>query len=135
MSDYDLNKLEQTRFDKMQRLRENGQEPFPTKVERSHTNAEAISTFEADETEDIQATLVGRIRSLRPMGKVLFMHVEDGSGQIQFFFRQNEVGDEALDLLKREYDLGDFIQASGKMFRTKAGEVSLWVRTSCHLPE
>jgi lysyl-tRNA synthetase class 2 len=55
------------------------------------------------------------------------MHVEDGSGQVQFFFRQNEVGDEALDLLKREYDLGDFIQASGKMFRTKAGEVSLWV--------
>jgi lysyl-tRNA synthetase class 2 len=127
MADHELNKLEQTRFEKMERLRAAGHEPYPARVERSHTGAEARAAFEADENAQVKVTLVGRIRSLRPMGKVAFAHVEDGSGQLQFFFRQSEVGEDGLELFKREFDLGDFIQASGKMFRTKAGEVTLWV--------
>lgn len=127
MTDEQYSKLEQTRIEKMERLRASGHEPYPARVERSHTNAEAIAAFEADEEAEVQVKLVGRIRSLRPMGKVLFAHVEDGTGQLQYFFRQNDIGEEALALLKREFDLGDFIEASGKMFRTRAGEVSLYV--------
>jgi lysyl-tRNA synthetase class 2 len=61
------------------------------------------------------------------MGKVTFAHVEDGSGRIQFFFRANDIGEEQLDFFKDHFDLGDFIQARGKIFRTRTGEISLWV--------
>ena len=64
---------------------------------------------------------------MRPMGKLVFTHIEDGFGRIQLFVRQNEIGDEQLALLKSEYDLGDFIQATGEMFRTRTGEASLKV--------
>jgi lysyl-tRNA synthetase class 2 len=75
----------------------------------------------------VQVTLAGRLRSMRPMGKITFAHIEDGTGRVQLFFRANDIGKENLDFLKNKYDLGDFIQANGHMFRTKAGEVSLWV--------
>ena len=121
--------LEQNRIDKLLRLREQGMEPYPARSERTHTNLEAIADFEKTEkdenSEPVKATLVGRIRSMRPMGKLVFTHIEDGSGTIQLFIRANDVGVEQLDLLKKEFDLGDFIQASGDLFRTRTGEVSL----------
>mgnify|MGYP003378357673 FL=1 len=56
--------------------------------------------------------------------------IEDGSGRIQLFIRQNEVGDETYEnLLKRLLDLGDFVEASGPLVRTKTGEPSCQVQT------
>jgi lysyl-tRNA synthetase class 2 len=125
--------LEQTRLEKLERLRSQGQEPYPNRVERTHTSLEAIQAFEAAEAseaqEPIQVTLTGRIRSMRPMGKITFAHMEDGSGRIQLFFRSNDVGQENVDLFNREFDLGDFIQASGELFRTRTGEITLRVRS------
>lgn len=128
--------LEQNRFEKLERLRAQGMEPYPNRAERTHTSLEAIRAFEAAEAtlpatpaEPVQVTLAGRLRSMRPMGKITFAHIEDGDGRVQFFLRTNEVGVEALDLFNREFDLGDFIQASGEMFRTRTGEVTLRVET------
>lgn len=130
-TDHQFTKLEQTRLEKMNRLREQGIEPYPTKSHRTHNSVEAIEAFESTEKDEdaqaIRATLVGRIRSMRPMGKLSFTHIEDGYGKIQLFIRANDVGPEQLDLLKKEFDLGDFIQAEGELFRTKTGEVSLRV--------
>jgi lysyl-tRNA synthetase class 2 len=121
--------LEQTRFEKVQRLRAQGLEPYPTRAEVTHTTAEARQLFEAGEaagaTDPTQVTLAGRIRAIRPMGKIIFTHIEDGAGRIQLFLRANDLGQDALDLFNREYDLGDFIQAQGAMFRTRTGEVTL----------
>ncbi|MDH5506422.1 MAG: lysine--tRNA ligase [Anaerolineae bacterium] len=127
--DHEYNALEKTRIEKMERLREQGIEPYPGRAERTHSSSEAILAFEGgeDSGESVRATLAGRIRSMRPMGKVVFVHIEDGDGRVQLFFRANDVGDEALGQFKREYDLGDFVQASGEMFRTRTGEVSLRV--------
>jgi len=123
--------LEQIRLEKLRRLREMGHEPYPTRAERTHTSLEAIQAYEAQEKAGgqtvIKATLAGRIRAIRPMGKITFAHIEDGAGRIQLFFRADEVGEEQLDLFNRYFDLGDFIQASGEMFRTRTGEVTLRV--------
>lgn len=137
MSDTKFTHLEETRLEKMNRLRESGHEPYPNQATRTHNSTEAIAAFEAvegadgvvPEGQEVKATLVGRLRSMRPMGKVVFAHVEDGAGRIQFFFRANDIGREALDLFKKNFDLGDFVQAEGRIFRTKTGEVSLWVET------
>ena len=69
---------------------------------------------------------------MRPMGKITFAHIEDGGGRVQLFLRANELGQEQLDLFNREFDLGDFVQASGEMFRTRTGEVTLRVSLFPH---
>src|SRR3970040_3008567 len=124
--------LERRRLEKVQRLREQVTVPYHTKGERTHTSQEAISAFEEAEKlgegQSVEATLVGRIRSMRPMGKVSFAHIEDGAGRVQLFLRANELGEEQLDLFNREFDLGDFVQASGEMFRTRSGEITLRVK-------
>ncbi|MGE5072354.1 MAG: lysine--tRNA ligase [Anaerolineae bacterium] len=122
--------LEKIRLQKIEDLRAAGVEAYPTRAERTHTSAEAIAAFAAAEAagQEVQATLAGRIRATRAMGKVSFAHIEDGAGKVQLFFRANELGPERIDFFNKNFDLGDFIQASGVMFRTKTGEVTLHVR-------
>ena len=126
----ELSDLEKIRVQKMQAMRQRGVEPYPTRANPTHTVQQAVDAFLKSETEGgeaVQVTLAGRLRSLRPMGKVSFGHIEDGSGKVQLFFRLNEVGEEAMQILREDYDLGDFLEASGVMFRTRTGEISLHV--------
>jgi lysyl-tRNA synthetase class 2 len=122
--------LEKIRLQKIEELRAEGVEPFPTRAQRTHTSLEAIAAFEAAEKQgqEVRVTLAGRIRAARPMGKLSFAHIEDGAGRVQLFFRSNELGQEQVDFFNKMFDIGDFIQASGTMFRTKTGEVTLQVQ-------
>ncbi len=121
--------LEKIRLQKIEEMRAEGIEPYPLRAERTHTSAQAIAAFaEAEKTGgEIRATLAGRIRAVRPMGKITFAHIEDGDGKIQLLLRADELGKEQVDLFNHLFDLGDFIQASGVMFRTRTGEVTLQV--------
>ncbi len=122
------NDLERIRLEKLERLRQVGMEPYPNRVERTHTTAEAIRTFEAaSEDETIEVTVVGRLRSIRTMGKSTFAHIEDGAGRLQLYLRADELGAEAFDRFNDDFDLGDFLQAQGRMFRTRTGEATLRV--------
>ena len=127
MAEY--NSLEKIRLQKLEELQAEGVEVYPTRARRTHLSTEAIAEFEAKENEavEVKAILAGRLRASRAMGKVSFAHIEDGAGRIQLFFRANELGKERVDLFNRMFDLGDFIQAEGVMFRTKSGEVTLHV--------
>lgn len=127
--------LEKIRLEKIEELRKEGVEPYPTRAERTHTSAEAIAAFEATEKAspegqhpvEVKATLTGRIRAARAMGKLTFAHIEDGAGRIQLFLRMNELGQERVDWFNKMLDIGDFIQATGVMFRTRTGEATLHV--------
>jgi len=121
--------LEKIRLQKLDELRAEGVEAYPTRAHRTHLSADAIQEFETAEKEgrELRVTLAGRIRAMRPMGKISFAHIEDGAGKIQLFFRLNEVGKENLDFFNKMFDIGDFIQAEGVMFRTKSGEITLHV--------
>jgi lysyl-tRNA synthetase class 2 len=128
-----FNDLERIRFKKIKRLRDQGIDPYPIHAEQSTTSREAVAAFESGEKqtppvkpEDV--TLAGRIRGMRPMGKLAFAHIEDRSGRIQLFFRINELGEERLKLLVEDFDLGDFIQVSGELMRTRTGEITLLVK-------
>jgi lysyl-tRNA synthetase class 2 len=119
------------RLTKLDELAGAGIDPYPPRLDRprSHTADQAIAAFEQAEADPaappVLVNLAGRMLSRRIMGKVGFAHVEDGSGQVQIFVRKDVVGDEPYDLLfKRLLDLGDFIAVSGRMVRTKTGEVS-----------
>jgi lysyl-tRNA synthetase, class II len=124
-----LNELEQLRVDKVERLRARGIEPYPRRSARTHTTEQAIHSFMAStEGGVVQGTVVGRLRSIRKMGKVSFAHIEDGYGRLQLYLRADDLGHDLLELFNQEFDLGDFVQAGGRMFRTRSGEVSLHVQ-------
>ena len=127
----EYNDLEKIRLEKIMRLRANGIEPFPTRANPTHTTQAALQAFSLVESagsqDPVQATLAGRLRAIRLMGKINFAHIEDGSGRIQLFFRINELGEEAMRQLAEDFDLGDFIEATGELFRTRTGEITLRV--------
>jgi len=135
--DENRNVLEQNRLDKLKRIIAAGVQPYPTRTQVTHRTVDAIKEFEVrekqtppgTEMEKSEITIAGRLRSLRPMGKITFAHVEDGSGRLQIFLRVNDLGQEKMDFFAHEFDLGDFLQATGYLFRTKTGEITLFVQS------
>lgn len=129
----DLNEQQQQRLDKAEELRARGIDPYPPRSRRTHSAAEALSRFAQLEPEldggalPDAVTVAGRVSSIRNMGKSIFAHARDGSGAIQLYLRRDNVGDDAFELFRRMIDLGDFVEASGHLFRTRTGEISLEV--------
>jgi len=74
----------------------------------------------------IRVKVAGRIMTRRLMGKASFTHIQDMSGQIQLYIRQEDVGQEHYETFKH-WDLGDIIGAEGTIFKTKTGELSVKV--------
>lgn len=129
----EYSELEKIRLAKMERLRAAGMEPYPSRAQRTHTTAQALADYAqhavADEhTPQGGYTVAGRLRGIRVMGKAAFAHIEDGAGRLQLYFRSNDLGADKFKLFVDNFDLGDFVQAEGGLFRTKAGEITLWVR-------
>ncbi|HIQ01685.1 MAG TPA: lysine--tRNA ligase [Anaerolineales bacterium] len=122
----ELSDLERQRLEKLERLREKGWDPYPLRVERTHTAAEALAAYEAG-AEGMKVTVTGRLRSLRMMGKASFAHLEDESGRIQLLLRMNDLGEQVYETFKRDFDLGDFVEAKGTLMRTRTGEISVQV--------
>lgn len=120
------------RLQRLQTLRERGVNPYPNRVTRSHTVAEALQHFEEWRDEERTITLVGRIRLLRDQGKAAFVQLEDGSGRIQIYCRINDLGEENFKTFKM-LDIGDFIQVSGFLFLTRTQARTLHVRELCLL--
>jgi lysyl-tRNA synthetase class 2 len=115
----------QAKLDKLAQVRDFGMDPYPEKSERDFTNKEAIERF--DELTARKITLVGRVRSLRPMGGSAFAHIEDESGKMQLFFNKANMPEDLFRLFTKSAELGDFVQVSGELFKTKTEEKSLKV--------
>ncbi|MBE2220951.1 MAG: lysine--tRNA ligase [Anaerolineae bacterium] len=122
---WEKTRLEEQRLEKLERIKEAGIEPYPLRVARSHTSLAAINAFNED--EELVVTVCGRLVSMRDMGKTVFAHIEDGYGRIQLFLRREEIGEESHQVFRKLLDLGDFVQATGALFCTRAGEVSVRV--------
>ena len=144
----DFGDQEQSRLAKLNQLRAMGVDPYPPRAHRTHTAQQAIAAFEEWEAgqkaedhsvlstehsalEPPRVTVAGRLRLRRAGGKVTFAHIEDESGRVQLFFRINDLQEKPWDYesVNDLLDLGDFIQASGFMFRTRTGEVTLNVQS------
>src|SRR5579863_7866117 len=116
----------ETRLQRLSTLREQGINPYPNSVERTHTIAEILQHFNEWQGSDGSFTLTGRVRFRRIQGKISFFRIEDGTGSIQLYFRINDLGEEAYKTIKL-LDIGDFIQVRGYLFLTRTGERTLHV--------
>jgi lysyl-tRNA synthetase, class II len=111
---------------KLEELRARGIEPYPTTFARTMANAEAVTRF--DELADTEISVAGRLVSRRIMGKASFGHIADGTGRIQLFVKEDQIGPEQYCTFRDLYDLGDVVGATGRLMKTRAGEISVEVR-------
>ena len=119
----DLNQLMQIRRDKLNKLKEEGKNPFEiTKFNRTHTSKQIMDNYEELEGKDV--TVAGRLMAKRIMGKASFCHIQDGDGKIQSYVSINELGEDSYKHFKED-DIGDIIGITGFVFKTKTGEISI----------
>ena len=127
--------LRQVRLEKLKKIKALGIDPYPAKFVKEQ------SCSQAKEMEGEKVSVAGRLRGLRGHGGLLFADLVDESGKIQLFFSKKDIGEEKFKLLEL-LDLGDFIGATGTVFKTQAGELtvkvadfSILTKTLLPLPE
>lgn len=119
----ELNEILQVRRDKLSELQLSGNDPFQiVKYDVTHKTGEILANFE--EFEDKQVSLAGRLMSKRGMGKSSFCDIQDVDGRIQIYVRINDVGEEQYESFKK-LDIGDIIGVTGRVFKTRMGEISI----------
>ena len=119
----DMNQLMKVRREKLDKLREEGKDPYKiTKFERTHTSKEIVDNY--DELEGKDVTVAGRIMAKRIMGKASFCHIQDSTGKIQSYVSINDLGEESYKQFKED-DIGDIIGITGFVFKTRTGEISI----------
>lgn len=114
-----------TKLEKLENIKNAGMDPYPEKAERDFPNGEVLERF--DEFNARNLTLAGRVKSFRPMGNAAFAHIEDESGKIQIFLSKKAMDGEKYKLFVKNIEIGDFIEAKGKLFKTKQEEKTLEV--------
>ena len=90
--------LIEIRRQKVARLRELGVNPYPYSFRRTMNTASLLDGFDARIDGD-EVAVAGRLMAIRPMGKAVFAHLQDESGRIQLYFKRDELGERAFEIL------------------------------------
>lgn len=117
----------EVRKQKLNALREEGTNPYPSIVERTETCADVRTHFDAWASENRILVLAGRLMMTRVHGAMIFADLRDASGQLQIQVTVDRVGEESFNRFRDRMDPGDFVEARGTLFRTKRGEETLAV--------
>ena len=133
MSSFPIVELRNVRLNKVEALRAKGINPYPSRCSRTHYAETIINDYEAHEGQTV--TVAGRLMSVREHGKLAFGHIQDQTGRIQLYMRKDDLkptdaaegnlGFEDIGLL----DIGDFVEATGTVTKTKRGEISVLTNT------
>jgi lysyl-tRNA synthetase, class II len=118
-----------TKAEKLEKLNTAFGTAYPEKSDRTHTTAEAVADFKALSESGVEIIVAGRIRSLRTMGKIAFAHIEDGSGRIQIFLSESDLGSDVFRLFSDAVEMGDFVNVRGTLFLTKKDEKTVAVKS------
>jgi lysyl-tRNA synthetase, class II len=116
---------------KLEQIQALGFEAFPREFRWSHTAADLVREYTSAQAAELEAAkkevrVAGRILSYRLMGKAGFAHLQGGGKRIQIYVKKDVVGERGFQLFQL-LDLGDHVGVRGHMFRTKTGELSVWV--------
>jgi lysyl-tRNA synthetase class 2 len=125
----ELSELLKVRREKLEELRSKGINPFPYRFEKTTSAAAILKDFEnikeGEESKEV-VSIAGRLMTKRGHGKASFAHLQDETGRIQVYARQDVLGPDKYDIYLK-LDMGDFVGAKGHVFKTKTGEVTIRV--------
>lgn len=128
MAELRLEEIRKVRLEKVNKLRELGINPYPSKV-----NGNPSKISDALNSLDHVVEVAGRLMAWREHGNVIFADLRDETGQIQLWFQRNNL-DEQFSSKGRPafgwktlklFDVGDFLYVKGKVVKTQAGEISI----------
>ena len=124
----DENEVIALRRQRLGHLREEGFK-FPNQFKPEDDSAALLATYDSQTKEDLESVeacfkVAGRIMLKRVMGKASFIHVQEQTGRIQCYIRQNTLPEGRYEEFKH-YDLGDIVGVTGTIFKTKTGELSI----------
>lgn len=112
------------RLKKKQALEKLGYNPYPAKITRTHLVAEAIKSFDTLAKNKKRISVAGRMMGLRVQGALIFADLQDGTdAKLQIVIKKDNLKD--FEVIKENLDIGDFLEASGALFKTQRGEKSL----------
>jgi lysyl-tRNA synthetase class 2 len=116
---------------KLEQIQALGYEAFPREFRWTDTAADLVKKYSEASSSDLETNrketrVAGRIVSYRLMGKAGFAHLQGAGNRIQIYVRKDVVGEKGFQLFHL-LDLGDHVGVRGHMFRTKTGELSVWV--------
>ncbi|MFC1663941.1 lysine--tRNA ligase [Patescibacteria group bacterium] len=117
-----IDKLRKIRLKKLEAIKKAGFLVYPAKTKRTHKISEALQDFNEISRSKKEVILVGRIRSLREHGGSTFLDIEDGSAKVQAYFKKERLGEKGYKFFLDNFDIGDFVEVRGTLFKTKKGE-------------
>ena len=123
------NEFRKQRFEKADRIREEGMNPYKNGVCPQNLAKDLFETYDSMSKEEVEAvdqvfSLAGRVMAVRSFGKAGFLKVRDRSGEFQLFTQKGKMGDKG-DFFLKNLDVGDFVYAEGTLFRTKTDQLTL----------
>ncbi|WP_082122545.1 lysine--tRNA ligase [Arsukibacterium sp. MJ3] len=127
----DVNKLITERKHKLATLRAGGF-MFPNDFRRDSISSDLIAKYdhltkEQLEAENITVSLGGRIITRRIMGKASFTTIADMGGKIQLYVARDSLAEGLYNDQFKKWDLGDIVGATGHLFKTQTGELTVWL--------
>lgn len=113
----------------MEKIEREGNRGLPHRAEQTHSVFEVVRDFfhlsrEELEEKQYQVKVPGRIIAIRKMGRATFFHISDFRDRVQVYLREDLIGPENYELFDL-FDIGDFIQVEGRLFRTRTGELTI----------
>lgn len=112
------------RIEKVERMRAQGIEPWPS-AEEVPNNCKEILTEFGTPAQRASYTIAGRLTNIRVHGKTIFADVQDLTCAIQLYVRKDAIGDTSFNQFQEFVDIGDIVWVTGSAFRTKMGEITL----------
>ena len=119
-----LEKVQADRQAKLDKLKELGIDPYGRRYDTNEPVESILGRYE-DDKEGQTADVAGRLVLIRDMGKMMFVHLRDETGQMQVAFRKNAL-DETDWQVAKLLDLGDIVAASGLLQKSRTGEITIW---------
>jgi lysyl-tRNA synthetase class 2 len=118
------------RHQRLTQIRELGFEPYGHKFAFTHTIPQILAEYGGKTAEElatpVHVRVAGRIQTIRPMGKAGFLHLLQQGQKLQLYIKKDALPEDSYKLFQL-LDIGDIIGASGYLFRTRTGELSLHV--------
>jgi len=122
-----LEEIRQTRLNKIKLLRENKMDPYPSRAMRTHTIRDVHADFSSLQASGQTISIAGRVRAARSHGGSTFLDIEDGTGKLQCYLKEDTLGKDSYDFFNSVVDVGDIMEASGTVFVTKKEEQTLGI--------
>lgn len=115
----------EVRVEKVKKMEELGVDPWPATRPVTATCEQVIREFVEEQSSEYACA--GRIMTLRGHGKTIFATIQDHTGKLQVYFRNDILGESQFSFLDHYIDIGDIVWCKGKSFKTKMGEITLKV--------